>query len=271
MEDKPLIAIDTSTAVCSICVYFSKEKFYKIDIKDYFSHSKVILSSIKNLLKESKSHIRDIRGVAINIGPGSFTGLRIGLAVAKALAFSSNTPLLPVSSFDIILSKAISTLKLSHSLQSNISIALNAGRDEAYFCYFKCNSSSVQKINSLDYHDSPPPNPSIESRNYKMIHNFSFTVANKKDIFDLSKDSVLISSVYDSDNVTTQNSSLDGISDNSAQVDSKISFVKDYLSEPDSFFLGFLSDTYFDKLQIDNYDILEPLYLKDFIPKRSTK
>ena len=68
----------------------------------FFSHSssQQLLPSLDILLKERGKKIRDLEGIVVILGPGSFTGLRIGLSLAKSLAFTLKIPLVGIPSFD---------------------------------------------------------------------------------------------------------------------------------------------------------------------------
>ncbi len=66
-------------------------KIYKFKNKDHKSQR--LLSFIDNILKKEKKTMRDVEEIEINLGPGSFTGLRVGLSVANALSWALDIPL----------------------------------------------------------------------------------------------------------------------------------------------------------------------------------
>ncbi len=96
----PILAIETSGELCSVALYFNESKYVETSLKIGRSHSRLILSVIKKLLSLADADIKTLRYIAVSIGPGSFTGLRIGLAAAKGLAFGADCRVVPVPTFD---------------------------------------------------------------------------------------------------------------------------------------------------------------------------
>ncbi|OGC93286.1 MAG: tRNA (adenosine(37)-N6)-threonylcarbamoyltransferase complex dimerization subunit type 1 TsaB [candidate division Zixibacteria bacterium RBG_16_48_11] len=64
--------------------------------------AEIIIDSIDRTLREAKTSLSELSGLAISIGPGSFTGLRVGLSVLKGMAWSSNLPLLAIPTFEAL-------------------------------------------------------------------------------------------------------------------------------------------------------------------------
>ena len=91
-----LIAIETSTDICSIA-YIEDGKCKNI-IEDQIprQHAEKLPLFYNELVNQSKLKLSDIDAIAVSIGPGSFTGLRIGLSYAKGLAYSHKKPIVPV-------------------------------------------------------------------------------------------------------------------------------------------------------------------------------
>jgi tRNA threonylcarbamoyl adenosine modification protein YeaZ len=88
-----------------------------------------LFNHINGALTDAKLKFEDIDHFAADIGPGSFTGIRIGLSAVLAIAFAQNKPFVGVSSLEALAEKVSVNGK-------NISVAINAGRDEAYFQEF---------------------------------------------------------------------------------------------------------------------------------------
>lgn len=124
-----ILAFDTSTIFGSIALAREGKICAEYTLRDKKTHSERLLPSIDALLSKLSMRRSDIEAIAVSIGPGSFTGLRIGLATAKGLCMGLEIPLYTVS-----------TLK---SLANNCSYAdvplcavLNAGRGELYATLF---------------------------------------------------------------------------------------------------------------------------------------
>ena len=96
-----ILAIETSSVYCSIGISKNKEIFFEHS-KEENSHGKLIFKFIDNLLKKAKLKKEDIDFIALSIGPGSFTGLRVGCSVAQGLALGLEKKILPISSLKIL-------------------------------------------------------------------------------------------------------------------------------------------------------------------------
>jgi tRNA threonylcarbamoyladenosine biosynthesis protein TsaB len=79
----------------------------ELQVRDPRSHSERLLPSIENLLSTAGLKAADLAAIAVSIGPGSFTGLRIGLAAAKGLAFSLKLPLYGIPTLEVLAANAV--------------------------------------------------------------------------------------------------------------------------------------------------------------------
>lgn len=93
-----ILAIDTTTPDGSIAVLDDQRLLAEIGVSSTTTHSSRLLGSVQHLLAALGLDIGEIDGFAVSPGPGSFTGLRIGLSTVKALAFASGKPVAAVSS-----------------------------------------------------------------------------------------------------------------------------------------------------------------------------
>jgi tRNA threonylcarbamoyladenosine biosynthesis protein TsaB len=100
-----LLAIETSTRVCGVAIVESsgnrKVLFEKDELADR-AHSRVLLPMIDEALLTTGLTGRELDAIAVSVGPGSFTGLRIGLATAKGLAMAWELPVVMVGSLEVI-------------------------------------------------------------------------------------------------------------------------------------------------------------------------
>lgn len=97
---------------------------------------------IENLLKECNLSIDDIDGYVVSKGPGSFTGLRIGMATIKGMSFGNNKPYISISSLDALAYNLI-------SFNGIICPIMDALRENVYTALYKNNNDSLEKI--MDY------------------------------------------------------------------------------------------------------------------------
>ena len=98
-----LLGIDTSTKICTCSIYDSEAGVIaetSLSVKK--NHSNIVMPIVDNLFKISDLNIKDIDKIAVAIGPGSFTGVRIALGIAKGLAMALNKGLVAVNELDIL-------------------------------------------------------------------------------------------------------------------------------------------------------------------------
>jgi len=96
-----ILGIDTSTKFCNLGLIEDENILIEYTINGLKKkHSSILLSAIKDLLKTMDLKLEKINGIAVSIGPGSFTGLRIGLGVAKGLSYACSLPLLGIPTLD---------------------------------------------------------------------------------------------------------------------------------------------------------------------------
>ncbi len=87
------LAIDTATKVCSVALCRDQEILAEYNISMGMTHSEGLLPQLEQLLQRTKITKEEIELIAVSMGPGSFTGLRIGLATAEAMAYTWKCPL----------------------------------------------------------------------------------------------------------------------------------------------------------------------------------
>lgn len=98
-----VLAIDTATKIGSVALYDDKIGVIgEINLYVKVNHSNVIMDAVDSLFKLSGLNIKDVDRIAVTIGPGSFTGIRIGTAIAKGLAYSLKKPIVGVNELDVL-------------------------------------------------------------------------------------------------------------------------------------------------------------------------
>ena len=96
-----ILGIDTSTKFCNLGLIEDEDILIECTINGLKKkHSSILVPAIKNLLKTMDLKMEEINGIAVSIGPGSFTGLRIGVGVAKGLSYACSLPLLGITTLD---------------------------------------------------------------------------------------------------------------------------------------------------------------------------
>ena len=136
-----ILGIDTSTNNCSVGVVTNGNIVGRNAQIGRSMASEQLISLIDDLLKKSIP-MSEIDAIAVSIGPGSYTGLRIGLSTAKGLAFSRKLPVLPVPTMAVLESVARRTI------DSDMVLMIKSHRDLAYHVY--CQKEQPLRIDSID-------------------------------------------------------------------------------------------------------------------------
>ena len=124
-----ILGIDTSTKICTCSIFDSENGVIaetSLSVKK--NHSNIVMPIIDNLFKISELNINDIDKIAVAIGPGSFTGVRIALGIAKGLAMALNKPLIAVNELDIL--EAIAS-----GNENEIIPLIDARKERVYYKY----------------------------------------------------------------------------------------------------------------------------------------
>ena len=97
-----ILAVDTATTSCSVAVIDNSSVCAELTTHKKQTHSKHLMTTIDSVLKSADYRAGDLDGFAVTIGPGSFTGLRIGMATIKGLASVADKPVVGVSSLETL-------------------------------------------------------------------------------------------------------------------------------------------------------------------------
>jgi tRNA threonylcarbamoyladenosine biosynthesis protein TsaB len=97
-----ILAVDSATPVAGVAL-INEDKLIREDFVNYKkTHSETLMPMINKVLSDCDCSIQDVSALAVTTGPGSFTGLRIGLATIKGLCLSSGKPVIGISTLDVI-------------------------------------------------------------------------------------------------------------------------------------------------------------------------
>ena len=138
---KIILAIETTTDICSVSLHKNKEV---LDIKENSlrKHSTLLAPFTDEIFKNSKFNISSIDAIALSIGPGSYTGLRIGLSFAKGISFSLNKPIIPINTIE----------SLNYDIDDfNYLVAIHAYKD--YFFVQKYKEGKKNKLTTFETMD----------------------------------------------------------------------------------------------------------------------
>jgi len=137
-----ILSIESSTQVCSVAVSNKLELLWSKDNMKSFSHSEVLGTYISEALKFIKDNHLSLDAVAVSEGPGSYTGLRIGVSFAKGLCYGFDIPLIALSSLKIMASQFISS-------SSYLCPMFDARRMEVYSALYDGNLNELEPARTM--------------------------------------------------------------------------------------------------------------------------
>lgn len=125
-----ILNIETSTAVCSVALGSEGQVLEHHENYDGQTHATMLSAYVRDALRYVRSRELRLDAVAVSIGPGSYTGLRIGLSEAKGVAFGLGVPLITVNTLQLL---AVSTM-FNHFIDDDVLYApmIDARRMEVY-------------------------------------------------------------------------------------------------------------------------------------------
>lgn len=137
-----VLSIDSSSPVATCALLRDDCLLGEYVINNKREHSVLVMKFIEMLLKDNDLDIDEVDGFVVSKGPGSFTGLRIGMATIKGLSFGSNKPYISVSSLDALAYSSI-------NFDGIICPIMDALRDSVYTCIYTNDNGSLKPL--IDY------------------------------------------------------------------------------------------------------------------------
>ena len=125
-----ILGIDTSTSCGAVGLINDGEVISDYLLNIPVTHSERLLGAIEFVLREARCSIGDVDGWAISLGPGSFTGLRIGVSTVKGLALATGKPVAGISTLDVLASQVSPTSCL-------VCPILDARKKEVYTAFYR--------------------------------------------------------------------------------------------------------------------------------------
>jgi tRNA threonylcarbamoyladenosine biosynthesis protein TsaB len=135
-----ILNIETATKNCSVSITNNGELIVLKELNDInYSHAEKLHPFINEALKEAKVDIKNLDAVAVSKGPGSYTGLRIGVSAAKGICFAIDKPLISI--------ETLTSLSTSISVEDGVVIPmLDARRMEVYAAVFSADNKCIREI-----------------------------------------------------------------------------------------------------------------------------
>ena len=222
-----ILNLETATTVCSVSLAKDGDLLAYKDLNGNYSHAENLTLFVEDVLKQANINLSEIDAIAVSKGPGSYTGLRIGVSAAKGFCYSLNKPLIAINTLQH-LSLAVSENLTSHISRPNSIFCpmIDARRMEVYCAIFDADNNEI-KATSAEIIDETSFSDSLEKN--QMIF-FGDGSAKCKDVLSQNKNAIFI----------------DGI----------VPSAKNMIS---------LSEKAFINKQFEDVAYFEPFYLKDFV------
>lgn len=133
-----ILAIDTSSKNATVAIAEDEKKLIELNNADEKTHSQKLMPMIDEAFKKTNLSLDDINLIACCLGPGSFTGVRIGIATAKAFSDSKNIPTVGINSLE----------ELAYNLNTtgNICALIDAGHDNVYAGFFQIEKDGNNRL-----------------------------------------------------------------------------------------------------------------------------
>lgn len=141
MRRMKILAIDSSAGPVSAAVSENGTILASAYGNTRLTHSQTLLPMVEDMLKNAALSLEDMDALAVSVGPGSFTGVRIGVSAVKGLAFACDKPCAPVSTLEAMACN-FSGLPLSGVICS----AMDARCSQVYTALFSCSQGTVARL-----------------------------------------------------------------------------------------------------------------------------
>ena len=133
-----ILAVDTSSKLCSVAILEDKNLIKKLELDNGLTHSETLMPLIQQLLNECSLSLNNIDLLVSDVGPGSFTGIRIGVSSCKAFSDSLNIPCVGISSLEV----------LAYNIQNDgiICSTIDCKNNNCYFALYELNSGNYNVL-----------------------------------------------------------------------------------------------------------------------------
>jgi tRNA threonylcarbamoyladenosine biosynthesis protein TsaB len=126
-----LLALDTATETGSLALMAGDQVLMERALEGHNAYLTCLMPAVAAILKDTGKEVEELTAIAVSAGPGNFTGLRIGLATAKTLAWSLQCPLVPVPTLEALAAQL--------PLQPDpVGVIMDAKRGEVFWGLFRC-------------------------------------------------------------------------------------------------------------------------------------
>lgn len=141
-----ILAIETATEICSVSLIRDNEIIALRESEGNNEHSALLSTFIDEIMKQTGFQFQQLDAVAVSKGPGSYTGLRIGVSTAKGLCYALNKQLISVATLEAMAFQVVDSGKISENSDFQLCPMIDARRMEVYMAVF---NSGMEEITSV--------------------------------------------------------------------------------------------------------------------------
>lgn len=161
-----LLAIDTSSAWCSVALSLDHQDPILRHEEVSAGASRLLLPWIDEVLAQANQSLASLDAIAIGIGPGAFTGVRLGIAAVQGLALSTDLPVIPVVSLDAIAAQATKSAQFKEHDPQHFVVAIDARMEEIYWAKYRSNGMDCLPIRISEIQLSKPEDIDLDQVDY---------------------------------------------------------------------------------------------------------
>ena len=145
-----ILCLETSTAVCSVALVRNGKLISLRESLDGQNHAEKITLFIDEVMKEADISYQELDAIAVSKGPGSYTGLRIGVSTAKGLCYAMEKPLIAIDTLSAMANGFISCQSIANSQQPIVLCPMiDARRMEVYTAFFNDKTEKISDTKAL--------------------------------------------------------------------------------------------------------------------------
>jgi tRNA threonylcarbamoyladenosine biosynthesis protein TsaB len=161
-----IICLETATNLCSVALCDNAGVISLRESSDGKSHASMLTVFIEEILRENGIRARDLDAVAVSKGPGSYTGLRIGVSVAKGIAYATSLPLIGIETTLSMFWGMAGNRNSNHEPDKSTLYCpmLDARRMEVYFAIYDADGNTVKDISAEIIHEDSFRNFHVSQR-----------------------------------------------------------------------------------------------------------
>ncbi len=184
-----ILNIETATTVCSVSISNKEEIIIYKELNDGYTHAENLHVFINSIMTEVNINFNQLNAIAVSKGPGSYTGLRIGISAAKGLAYALNIPLIGIDTLQIMANAVI-----RKNVDAVYCPMIDARRMEVYTAVYNSDLNLLNAVNALIVDE----NSINDFASYQNIYFFGDGMAKCKELLQQLPNASFIENIFPS-------------------------------------------------------------------------